>query len=206
MFNTSSPENVVDINSYLAQPVGTTPRAEDAEAGNSPAADLVQTNKKLVTVVMGMTLMIGLVGCIAYLAGRAMTIARANGSPQISRQGPIVVDSPAVRQPVPSIATTPAAIPPTQPAVASSIPPPIVSKEDAPSAGQWYVQVGYVEASNIGSFRRGLEEKGFTTFAAAGDAPDARRVLLGPIPELEARTNLQQRLRAAGYESFPRRY
>lgn len=216
MYNSSAPENVVDINSYLANPLPSTSSNPPVDSATSQAAtvDLVQTNKRLVSIVMGMTLMIGLVACIAYLAGRAMTIARSNGNPQTRQSGPIVMDSPRVQEsrvvtPAPAAApvavpTTPAPVitapstPPAQPAMATG--------SVAPIPGKWYVQVGHVEAAQLSVFRGSLEEKGFKTFAVNGETTDTRRVLLGPVQDDDSRLAMQRKLKAAGYESFQRRY
>ena len=156
---------------------------------------------------MGMTIMIGLVACIAYLAGRAMTIARSNGSqPVIQRaaQLPIVVDSPKVMTPK---SDSPIAVP-TQAKVAvpASLPKNEIKAESVPVTGTWYVQVGYIEKDQAGTFRRDLEQKGFSSFAIAGDTPTSNRILLGPLGDPIARAAMQQRLKMAGFESFQRRY
>ncbi len=208
MLNQTTPENVVDINSYLAQPISSSPKpASSADISAKNVADLAQTNKKLVTVVMGMTIMIGLVACIAYLAGRAMTIARSNGSqPVIQRaaQLPIVVDSPKVMTPK---SDSPIALP-TQAVVAvpANLPKNETKTASVPVTGTWYVQVGYIEKDQAGAFRRDLEQKGFTSFAIAGDTPTSNRILLGPLADPIARAAMQQRLKMAGFESFQRRY
>ena len=131
MTNPSGPENVVDINSYLANPIPSRAKENNftAEASQN-VSDLAQTNKKLVTIVMGMTLMIGLVACIAYLAGRAITLNRAAvNQPSIARTEklPIIVDSPKVavqkvEAPAPAPKPTPKVVAPvsvaTQPPAA----------------------------------------------------------------------------------------
>ncbi len=215
MYNSSAPENVVDINSYLANPLPSTSNPPVAHTtAQASTVDLVQTNKRLVTVVMGMTLMIGLVACIAYLAGRAMTIARSNGNPQSRQSGPIVVDSPRVQEsrvvtPAPVAASVAIPITPAPIAAAPSAPPaqpaPVLSNV-APIPGKWYVQVGHVEAAQLSAFRSSLEEKGFKTFAINGETAYTRRVLLGPVQDDDARLAMQLTLKAAGYESFQRRF
>ena len=208
MYNSSAPENVVDINSYLANPLPSTSSNPLVDPATAQAAtvDLVQTNKRLVSIVMGMTLMIGLVACIAYLAGRAMTIARSNGNPQTRQSGPIVVDSPRVQetrvvtpaQAAAPVVTVSPAVPPVQPVT--------VAGSFAPIPGKWYVQVGHIETSQLNAFRAGLEEKGFKTFVTYGETADTRRVVLGPVPDEESRLAMQQQLKAVGYESFQRRF
>jgi len=47
-------------------------------APEAASYELALANRKLVTVVMGMTLLMGLVACLAYLAGRSVTGIRAN--------------------------------------------------------------------------------------------------------------------------------
>ena len=221
MYNTSTPENVVDINSYLANPLPATSAAPE-DAVEPSTVELVQTNKRLVTIVMGLTLMIGLVACVAYLAGRAMTIARSNGSLQARQTSPIVVDSPKVQEsrivksePIAAAAPIATPAPIAQPKVAPSVASaPVPSKPaaapvalaDAPSSGQWYLQVGHVEFPMLSAFRSTLEDKGFKSFASKGETADTRRVLLGPVNDQTARLELQQKLRAAGYESFQRRF
>ena len=215
MYNSSAPENVVDINSYLANPLPSAPsQTANSAQVEASTVDLVQTNKRLVTIVMGMTLMIGLVACIAYLAGRAMTIARSNGSPQIRQSGPIVVDSPRVQESKTITRpqeTAPVALPvtpaPLKVAV-SALPakPAVTLGSEVPTPGKWYVQVGHVEATQLSTFRNTLEAKGFKTFATSGETADTRRVLLGPLQDDDSRRAMQRNLRAAGYESFQRRF
>ena len=221
MFNSSAPENVVDINSYLANPLPSTSNPPvDSPAAQSSTVDLVQTNKRLVSIVMGMTLMIGLVACIAYLAGRAMTIARSNGNPQMRQSSPILVDSPRVQeanvvapvQVAASVATPVTTAPVVTPPPTPIAPPPAPVQPiatiggEAPIPGKWYVQVGHVEATQLSTFRSGLEAKGFKSFAINGETVDTRRVLLGPVQDDNSRLAMQHKLKSAGYESFQRRF
>ena len=215
MFNSNAPENVVDINSYLANPLPSTANPPvDAPAAQSSTVDLVQTNKRLVSIVMGMTLMIGLVACIAYLAGRAMTIARSNGNPQIRQSSPILVESPRVQEAkvvIPAQVAAPVATPVTLAPVVTAPPTPIAPPAanfggEAPIPGKWYVQVGHVEATQLSTFRSGLEAKGFKSFAINGETADTRRVLLGPVQDDDSRRAMQHKLRSEGYESFQRRF
>lgn len=211
MTNPSGPENVVDINSYLANPIPSRAKENNftAEASQN-VSDLAQTNKKLVTIVMGMTLMIGLVACIAYLAGRAITLNRAAvNQPSIARTEklPIIVDSPKVavqkvEAPAPAPTPTPKVVAPVS--VAAQLP--AASIESKPDSGTWYVQVGYIEKQQSDGFRSGLKDKGFKTTVANGNSPDQVRILIGPVADYDARMALQRRLMAAGYESFQRRY
>ena len=211
MTNPSGPENVVDINSYLANPIPSRAKENNftAEASQN-VSDLAQTNKKLVTIVMGMTLMIGLVACIAYLAGRAITLNRAAvNQPSIARTEklPIIVDSPKVaaqkvEAPAPAPTPTPKVVAPVS--VATQLP--AAGIESKPDSGTWYVQVGYIEKQQSDGFRSGLKDKGFKTTVANGNSPDQVRILIGPVADYDARMALQRRLMAAGYESFQRRY
>ncbi len=209
MTNPSGPENVVDINSYLAHPIPSRAKETNfaAEASQN-VSDLAQTNKKLVTIVMGMTLMIGLVACIAYLAGRAITLNRAGVSqPTISRAAklPIIVDSPKVAaQKVEAPAPTPTLKVVAPVSVATQLP--AASIESKPDSGTWYVQVGYIEKQQSDGFRSGLKDKGFKTTVANGNSPDQVRILIGPLADYDARLAVQRQLTAAGYESFQRRY
>ncbi len=219
MTNPSGPENVVDINSYLANPISS--RAKEPVLALDTAqnvADLAQTNKKLVTIVMGMTLMIGLVACIAYLAGRAITLNRA-GANQLTiartEKLPIIVDSPKVsaqkvEAPVAKTSLPPAPV--SAPATKAVAPVPLVTPpaparvESTPDSGTWYVQVGYIETPQSDTFRSALKDKGFKTTVAKGDSPSQVRILVGPVADYNARMALQRQLLAAGYESFQRRY
>ena len=210
MTNPSGPENVVDINSYLANPIPS--RAKESMFAADTAqnvTDLAQTNKKLVTIVMGMTLMIGLVACIAYLAGRAITLNRVGvNQPVVSRNSklPIIVDSPKVGVQKMEAPVANASLPKVVAPVPVVTPPAAASIESKPDSGKWYVQVGYIEKPQSDTFRAALKGKGFTTTVAKGDTPDQVRILVGPVPDYDSRMAIQRQLMAAGFESFQRRY
>lgn len=185
------------------------PPAVAAELVYQQSAELTKTNKKLVTVIMGMTLMLGLVASMAYLAGRSITAAKvhANGSNQSistpQMPPPIIVDSPQV-----SLESASASAPAVNSAPAVSMDkqsPASIPTAAATPNGQLYLQVGYIDQTQVQNLITAMAGKGFTAKSIAGDTISKNRVIIGPI-QLNEISAYQARLMDAGFESFPRRY
>lgn len=149
---------------------------------HSETSDLAAANRRLTTAILGMTLLIGLVACMSYLAGRTVTHIRAQSQQAQTPQPPT---APVVVQPLPKPAPLPAAPP-------------------AP-AGSLYLQVGLLNPELDQSMRVRLEQRGYTVrLLPMEDSPNAR-VLVGPVASSEHQRELEARLRADGYQYFLRR-
>jgi cell division protein FtsN len=168
--------------------------------------ELALANRKLVTVVMGMTLLMGLVACLAYLAGRSVTGIRAEQAAPRALPPPVVVErSPA---PVtPSVAqAAPAPVPP--PAAPVPVPAPVVSAPapaaaTAPSGQRLFLQVAAGEVSDFQPLRSELEKAGFPTEVVRLD--NKHRLLVGPIQDPAQKQEFESRLTASGHAFFARK-
>jgi hypothetical protein len=182
-------------------------------APEAASYELALANRKLVTVVMGMTLLMGLVACLAYLAGRSVTGIRANQESRMVVPPPVIVEPEAkaektvaepVAIPVASPTVTPVA-PPTAPPVAAPAP------VDHPVVGtvpgrirRLYLQVAAAELPGFQPLRSELERAGFPLEIARIDRK--HRLLVGPLRDEQQKVELQMRLTAAGHPSFVREY
>ncbi len=192
------------------------PAAVVAEMEYQKSAELAKTNKKLVTVVMGMTLLLGLVACMAYLAGRSITSMKSQ-SAEVKVPLSIVVDSPKAKAEIAEAAAiaaapvvqSPAVVAVTKPVVevvapVAAVAPKAVSLA-APLQGELYLQVGYVDKASAAGLAASVAAKGFSAKTVAGDNASTSRVIIGPIQVAEMAAT-QARLMDAGFESFPRRF
>ena len=156
--------------------------------------ELALANRKLVTVVMGMTLLMGLVACLAYLAGRSVTGIRA------TQESRTVVPPPVVVEPSPKIEETPAA--PT-PAVEPPPAPSAVVEKATPPSAHLYLQGAAAELPTFQPWRSQLEHAGYPLEVKRMDGK--HRLLVGPIQNEGQQQEFSARLTAAGYSFFARR-
>lgn len=174
-------------------------------APEAASYELALANRKLVTVVMGMTLLMGLVACLAYLAGRSVTGIRAN---QESR---IVVPAPVIVQPDRK-AEEPVAVPVVEAVAAPAVAPVAVpAPESAPTENQavvrvprLYLQVAAAELPDFQPLRSELERAGYPLEVIRLD--DKHRLLIGPLRDEKQKAEFEERLAAAGRPFFIRQY
>lgn len=165
--------------------------------------ELAAANRKLTTAILGMTLLMGLVACLSYLAGRTVTHIRtaeaAAAAPKPAVE-PVVVQP--LRKPSPTVVVE-AAPAPEPPTVSTPAP---VSTVPAPPSGT-YLQVGLLDPIKDASLRDQVVAKGFSVALAPMENSPVARLLVGPVHSNAEQQTLSERLRAAGYpQHFPRRY
>lgn len=172
-------------------------------APEAASYELALANRKLVTVVMGMTLLMGLVACLAYLAGRSVTGIRAN------QENRIVVPAPVIVQPDPK-AEKPVAVPVVE-AVATPAVVPVPVPESVPAeekavarVPRLYLQVAAAEFPDFQPLRSELERDGYPLEVIRLD--DKHRLLIGPLRDEQQRSEFEARLAAAGRPFFLRQY
>ncbi len=165
---------------------------------SSQNMELAAANRKLTTAILGMTLLTGLVACLAYLAGRTVTQIRNEPATVIRTEipPPPVIVTPT--QKASPLVVAAAEAPVEAPAVA----PPALP---APAAGL-YLQVGLMNPSLDNSMRLRLQQAGFEVHLAGMEGSAASRVLVGPIASSAQQQEFETKLREAGYQYFPRRY
>lgn len=167
--------------------------------------ELALANRKLVTVVMGMTLLMGLVACLAYLAGRSVTGIRAEQAAPAVLPPPVIVDrtvassSPAPAVPVDTTAPVATPLPVASPAEASS--PAIATS--APNAQRLFLQVAAGEIPDFQPLRLTLEQAGFPLVVVLID--DKHRLLVGPVRDQAQKQEFETRLTDGGHQYFARR-
>jgi cell division septation protein DedD len=169
---------------------------------SSQNMELAAANRKLTTAILGMTLLTGLVACLAYLAGRTVTQIRNEPATIIRTEIPpppvIVTPSPRPSPVVVAAAEAPAPSPVPAPTVAAPALP-------APPTGL-YLQVGLMNPNVDNSMRLRLQEAGFQVHLAGMEGSPASRVLVGPIASPAQQQQFEEKLREGGYQFFPRRY
>ena len=152
---------------------------------------MVLASRQLTALVLSGVLVLGLVACLGYVAGRAVTSAQALESQfQIpaTRQAPIVVDPGAER---------PSPMPTKEPAVAQR---PAL----APAApGQMFLQVGALDRGMAAVFIEVLAGKGFIGRMMPGPDDKTFRVVVGPVTRAEV-TSTKTALEQAGFTPFAR--
>jgi len=153
------------------------PRAE--------AHELVLTNRRLTTAILGMVLLTGLIACMSYLAGRTVTqmkMETVTPTQTVINPPPLVIE------------------PKTKPA-----PAPVAAVAPAPAAPtQMYWQVGIVkpEESHIQDM---LQARGYAFKLAPFEDTRNFRVLVGPVTNPQEQATLDARLTADGLQHFLRR-
>ena len=170
---------------------------------NAASYELALANRKLVTVVMGMTLLMGLVACLAYLAGRSVTGIRAQQAAPAALPPPVVVE----KSPVPVAAAVPAPIPASVPA-STPFAAPAAAPQAAPasvaSEGQrLFLQVAAGEVSDFQPLRSNLEKDGLPLEVVLIEGK--HRLLVGPVRDAAQKREFEAVLTAAGHPFFARR-
>jgi cell division septation protein DedD len=157
--------------------------------------ELALANRKLVTVVMGMTLLMGLVACLAYLAGRSVTGIRAEQASPAVLPPPVIVERAAAP---PSQAPAPVAVEPSAPMAA-----PVALPAPAPIGPRLYLQVAAGEVADFQPLRSQLEKAGLPLEVVLLE--DKHRLLVGPVRDQAQKQEFETRLTAAGHPFFARR-
>jgi hypothetical protein len=160
----------------------------------SASYELALANRKLVTVVMGMTLLMGLVACLAYLAGRSVTGIRATQESQMVVPPPVIVEPSAQMEAPPAVPA---------PAVDPAAAPSAVVEKETPRTPVVYLQVAAAELPNFQPLRSQLEQAGFPLEVKLIEGK--HRLLVGPIEDGVQQQELVARLKAAGHPYFARR-
>lgn len=156
---------------------------------NTENMELAAANRRLTTAILGMTLLTGLVACLAYLAGRTVTHIKTETATVTRTEipaGPVVVHP---LEAPPAAAITPSAKP-----APASVP-----------AGS-YLQVGLMNPALDRSMQDRLEQQGLKVSLAPLENSTAFRVLVGPFPSSTEQSQVESKLQALGFQYFPRRY
>ena len=163
----------------------------DSHLPNPQAAsyELALANRKLVTIVMGMTLMMGLIACLSYLAGRSVTGIRAEKARPAIIPPPVIIEAPSA--PIQRTKTVPSPAPAPLPVVASLVGP------------QLYLQVAAGAESDLAPLRSKLEKDAFPLRTVLID--QSFRLLVGPVRDDAHQRELEEKLRAADRPFFQRR-
>jgi len=167
----------------------------DSHLPNPQAAsyELALANRKLVTIVMGMTLMMGLIACLSYLAGRSVTGIRAEKARPAIIPPPVIVEAPSApiqrAQPSPAPASVP--VPAPVPVVASLVGPHL------------YLQVAAGSESDLVPLRSKLEKEELPQRTVLID--NTFRLLVGPLRDSAHQKEIEGKLREAGRPFFQRR-
>lgn len=190
---------------------------------------LANANRKLVAVAVGMTLLMGLVACVAYLAGRSVTMIRARQSETpsprvIEPRATIPVANTDVATPLPKamfvpkvdgsaqlqafapLAKSEAAPPPptvvSVPKLEAAPPPRPIAPMSKPGSSERYFQVGLISPAQEPAFTHKLKALGYPFRVVS--APGAVRILIGPVAGPAERAEMSRRLTADGYQHFLR--
>ncbi len=163
----------------------------DSHLPNPDAAsyELALANRKLVTIVMGMTLMMGLIACLSYLAGRSVTGIRTEKARPAVIPPPVIVEAPTA--PIQRAEMSPQPPPAPTPVVASLLGP------------QLYLQVAAGAESDLAPLRSNLEKDALPLRTVLID--DIFRLLVGPVRDSAHQKELEGKLRQADRQFFPRR-
>ncbi|MBM3787622.1 MAG: hypothetical protein FJW30_24970 [Acidobacteria bacterium] len=159
--------------------------------------ELILTNRKLTTAVLGMVLLSGLIACMSYLAGRTVSqikVETVTPTQTVINPPPLVVE--------PKSKPSPAGAAVASPMLASAPQPAPVP---APPSGL-YLQVGLVDPVRETYMQDRLSQLGYKFRLAPMESSLNARVLVGPISSLPEMQELQTRLTAHGYQHFPRRW
>lgn len=174
--------------------------------------ELAAAHRRLTTVILGMTLLTGLVACLSYLAGRTITNIKSDEAEVVRREAtasPLIIE-PTTRTPAadpPPEAAPAAARQPMQVADPSAFPAvaaPAAAPARAPG-GALYFQVGLMNAAADRSMQDRLIKLGFNIKLEPMDNSAVSRVLVGPIHSAEEQREFESKLAAGGFQFF-RRY
>ena len=166
------------------------------ESGTLPV--MVLASRQLTALVLSGVLVVGLMACLGYLVGRAVTSAQDPQSrvqAQVTRPAALVVD-PEVDRPSPMPGNT------VQSAPAKQSPPP-VSPAPPATPGTMYLQVGALDRGMADVFIGVLAQKGFTGRMMPGPDDKTFRVVVGPVTRAEV-TGTKTALEQAGFTPFAR--
>lgn len=172
----------------------------DSQLSTPDAAsyELALANRKLVTVVMGMTLLMGLVACLAYLAGRSVTGIRAQQAAPAVIPPPVIVEkSPVAAIAPPAPVAEPAPAPPHTPAPAAPVPSATLT------GSRLFLQVAAGEISDFQPLRSELERAGLPLEVVLIE--NKHRLLVGPIKDAEQKRKFEGHLESGNYPYFARR-
>jgi cell division protein FtsN len=160
---------------------------------NAENVELAAANRRLTTAILGMTLLMGLIACLSYLAGRTVTHLKneeASAGRQQAPSAPVVINP--IKKPSPSVAVVPS-VPVVAPAVPTAI-----------TAGN-YLQVGLMNPSADRSMEARLTQLGYKVQLVPMENSAVSRVLVGPIASATEQKEISQKLQADGFQFFPRR-
>ena len=174
----------------------------DSQLSTPDAAsyELALANRKLVTVVMGMTLLMGLVACLAYLAGRSVTGIRAQQAAPAVIPPPVIVEKSAVAAvapPAPAAEPAPAPPAPAPPTPAASVPAATLT------GSRLFLQVAAGEISDFQPLRSELEHAGLPLEVVLIE--NKHRLLVGPIKDAEQKRKFEAQLESGNHPYFARR-
>ena len=161
---------------------------------NAENVELAAANRRLTTAILGMTLLMGLIACLSYLAGRTVTQFKneeASAARAQSPSAPMVINP--IKKPSPSVAVVPS--------VPVAVPQPLA----AIPAGN-YLQVGLMNPAADRSMEARLIQLGYQVKLLPMENSPVSRVLVGPIGSATEQKNLSMKLQAEGFQFFPRRY
>ena len=160
---------------------------------NAENVELAAANRRLTTAILGMTLLMGLIACLSYLAGRTVTHIKneeATAGRASAPSGPVVINP--ISKPSPLVAVVPGA--PLAPAPAPAV-----------TAGTYY-QVGLMNPATDRSMESRLTQLGYKVKLLPMENSPVSRVLVGPIESANEQKELGLKLQADGYQFFPRRF
>ena len=155
--------------------------------------ELAMANRKLVTLVMGMTLMMGLIACLSYLAGRSVAGIRAEKALPAVIPPPVIVDAP--------VASIQRAKPTPTPGFV--VAPTGLAVSAARLVGpQLYLQVAAGSEADFAPLQLEFEKESLPQRTVLID--NKFRLLVGPLRDFAHRAEMERKLREAGRPFFPR--
>lgn len=166
---------------------------------NAENVELAAANRRLTTAILGMTLLMGLIACLSYLAGRTVTHlkneeAAARRAP--APAAPVVINP--IPKPSPSLSVTP-----STPSISVPVPIPAAAHAAVPAGN--YFQVGLMNPSADRSMETRLTQQGYKVKLLPMENSPISRVLVGPLDAAEQK-EIGRKLQADGYQFFPRRF
>lgn len=193
--------------------------------------ELILGNKQLLSIFFIVVVLLGVFFTMGYILGRNASAPGQEAAKTPAPQAPAVVDlsgqrpaasgeqpaeTPSENKPPENKATDTAAEPPVsrateppkatepEPTPAAKTPPAAVGLTE-PAKGTVWFQISAIPENDARILRDLLDKKGFPTVLAPG--PDDKvRVLVGPMADAEERATLRQKIEAAGFKPFVRRY
>ena len=162
---------------------------------NAENVELAAANRRLTTAILGMTLLMGLIACLSYLAGRTVTHLKneeASARRAPAAAAPVVINP--AHKPSPSVSVTPNIPSVSAPAPTSTLVP----------AGN-YFQVGLMNPSADRSMETRLLQQGYKVRLLPMENSPISRVLVGPLDAVEQR-EVGRKLQIDGYQFFPRHF